>query len=45
MKDSDQDITNMMDILDLLLAIDKYQELIVDPNLYNYSFPSLLESF
>lgn len=33
MKDSDQDISNMMDILDLLLVIDKYQELIVDPNL------------
>ena len=41
MKDSDQNILNMMDILDLPLAIDKYQELIVDPNLCNYSFPQL----
>ena len=39
MKDRDQYILNMMDILDLPLAIDKYQELIVDPNLCNYSFP------
>ena len=45
MKDSVQDILNMMDILVLPLAIDKYQELIVDPNLCSYNFPSLLESF
>ena len=42
MKDSDQDILNMMDILDLPLAIDKYQKLINDPNLCNYSFPLLI---
>ena len=42
MKDGDQDILNMMDILDLPLVIDKYQELIVDPNLCNYSFPQLI---
>ena len=42
MKGSDHDILNMMDILDLPLAIDKYQELIVDPNLCNYSFPQLI---
>lgn len=45
MKDSDQNILNMMGILDLPLAIDKYQELIVDPNLVITAFPSLLESF
>ena len=42
MKENDLDILNMMDILDLPLAIDKYQELIVDPNLCNYSFPQLI---
>lgn len=42
MKDSDQDILNMMDILDLPLVIDKYQELVDDPNLCNYSFLLLI---
>ena len=42
MKESDQFSLNMMDILDLSLAIDKYQELIVDQNLCNYSFPQLI---
>ena len=42
MKESDQDILNMMDILDLPLVIDKYKELIVDPDLGNYSFPQLI---
>lgn len=42
MKENDQDILNMMDILDLPLVIDKYHELIDDPNLCNYSFPQLL---
>ena len=42
MKDSDQGILNMMDILVLPLAIDKYQELIVDSNHCNYSFPLLI---
>ena len=42
MKESDQDILNMMDILDLPLVIDKNKELIVDPDLGNYSFPQLI---